>query len=282
MSVRESDPVRRFWIRVDKTETCWLWTGALHDAGYGSLRGPQGQTVTAHRVSWELHFGAVPDGLMVLHHCDVRHCVNPQHLFLGTAADNTQDMMAKGRHRRGQAPMKHSDAVVREIRDLAKDGMTYQAIADRYDTDSSYVSRLVNYQYRPGDQPRQKNQPRTTKLIEFRGETRSIWYWENHLGFKPNVIRRRLAEGWSVEKAFLTPLIPKTSTTGVRGVTWDKSRQRYQAYVSLQGKQHYLGRFKDLESASAAVEEFNQRNQPFLRPRLRTAEERERIVKGRR
>jgi hypothetical protein len=51
----------------------------------------------AHRMSWEMHFGPIPEGMLVLHHCDVRRCVRPDHLFLGTARDNTRDMIAKGR-----------------------------------------------------------------------------------------------------------------------------------------------------------------------------------------
>lgn len=75
---------------------CWFWTGTLHKLGYG-LMNVDGIVQKAHRVSWTIHNGAIPDGLMVLHRCDVRSCVNHNHLFLGTQTDNMQDMMAKGR-----------------------------------------------------------------------------------------------------------------------------------------------------------------------------------------
>ena len=81
------------------TETgCWIWIGGVNHKGYGSCKGLHGKTASAHRTSWELHIGEIPSGLFVLHRCDVPSCVNPDHLFLGTAKDNTMDMMAKGRH----------------------------------------------------------------------------------------------------------------------------------------------------------------------------------------
>jgi len=91
----------RFWSKVDKSGDCWEWMAGKSNNGYGyfSLRG---KTVQAHRVSWELHSGEIPKGdgyhgTCVLHTCDNRGCVNPKHLFLGTAKDNTSDMVEKGR-----------------------------------------------------------------------------------------------------------------------------------------------------------------------------------------
>ena len=89
---------KRFWARVQKTETCWLWTGQMHESGYGLLRVATGVAMgRAHRISWELHRGAIPAGIYVCHRCDVRRCVRPDHLFLGTASDNIRDCAAKGR-----------------------------------------------------------------------------------------------------------------------------------------------------------------------------------------
>ncbi len=74
---------------------CWLWTGAIGSTGYGQLKIGH-RAVTASRVSWELHRGEIPDNLCVLHHCDTRPCVNPDHLYLGDVAQNNKDARDRG------------------------------------------------------------------------------------------------------------------------------------------------------------------------------------------
>ena len=87
-------------IQPEPNSGCWLWTGRVARNGYGTWGGGRsGERISAHRLAWQEANGPVPDGLQVLHRCDVRCCVNPEHLFLGTARENTRDMMAKGRAR---------------------------------------------------------------------------------------------------------------------------------------------------------------------------------------
>lgn len=86
---------------------CWQWTGRIRDGGYGRMK-LNGKETRAHRVSWLIHKGDIPNGLCVLHRCDNRLCVNPKHLFLGTRRDNYEDMKKKGRHSHGET---HAAAV---------------------------------------------------------------------------------------------------------------------------------------------------------------------------
>ena len=85
-----------FWQRVDQSDDCWMWQGYKNNYGYG-LIGTTGKKTQAHRYSYTLAYGPIPDGLWVLHHCDQPACVRPDHLFLGTTQDNTADMIAKKR-----------------------------------------------------------------------------------------------------------------------------------------------------------------------------------------
>lgn len=110
----------RFWKRVDKEGPihpilgqCWQWIGYKLKTGYGKFTWG-----LAHRYSWSVHRGEIPDGISVLHQCDNPSCVNPDHLFLGTQLGNMMDMQEKGRSARGekQGSSKLTEAEVLEIR----------------------------------------------------------------------------------------------------------------------------------------------------------------------
>ena len=89
---------KRFLRHVDfePHDGCWLWTGRKKGPAYGGFL-YQGKKQMAHRVSWQLYRGKIPDGMKICHECDVPLCVNPQHLFCGTQKDNMQDCARKGR-----------------------------------------------------------------------------------------------------------------------------------------------------------------------------------------
>lgn len=109
-------PKDRFWARVKKTSTCWLWTGALSEKGYGRIRINE-KVVRAHRFSWELAGGVIPEGMFIDHVCHTRHCVNPEHLRVVTSAQNSQNQ---------RGPHKGSTTDYRGVY-LPKNGKRYRA-----------------------------------------------------------------------------------------------------------------------------------------------------------
>lgn len=119
---------------------CWLWTGAVSD-GYGSTMF-HGRSARAHRLSWEAHHGPIAHGLYVCHSCDVRSCVNPDHLFLGTHLENMADRDEKGRNKLNSMPgEKHPLAKLNEsaVLDIRESAETGAALARKYGVSQSAI-----------------------------------------------------------------------------------------------------------------------------------------------
>lgn len=98
--LNDKTPIERFWLHVKKTDGCWLWTGHRDYHSYGRFRTGKGTRMFAHRFAWELLRDKIPAGMIICHRCDNPSCVNPEHLFVGTNADNTRDMFQKNRWKR--------------------------------------------------------------------------------------------------------------------------------------------------------------------------------------
>lgn len=145
-------PGERFWAKVDKSagpNGCWLWTAFCNPSGYGRFSYTGGEEVT-HRVAWILTNGAIPEGLLVCHHCDVPRCVNPLHLFLGTNADNTRDAISKDRLARGEAQgnSKLTAADVLAIRvQYARGGVSQAPLGKAFGITQAQVSNIVNHKH---------------------------------------------------------------------------------------------------------------------------------------
>lgn len=136
----------RFWARVEKSDACWLWTGPLINAGYGKFK-VESRTRSAHRFSYELRHGPIPEGMIICHTCDNPPCVNPDHLFLGTNKDNSRDMVAKNRaaRLRGERAngVKLTTEDVLEIRRLRKAGVACEEVARQFSLTKAHVWRVA-------------------------------------------------------------------------------------------------------------------------------------------
>lgn len=161
----------RLLMRLDKTPgygpngDCWIYTGETRvgkdGLGYGQLS-RDGKLVLAHRLSWEMEYGPIPDGKILLHKCDNPPCCRPDHLTPGTQGDNVRDMMAKGRgpnmrlvsltrrnpsgERNGMA--KHTWEEIREIRVAYATGIfSMTRLAKKYNTNSGWICNVINHVY---------------------------------------------------------------------------------------------------------------------------------------
>lgn len=142
-------PEEIFWAKVDKRgpDECWEWQGDTYDIGYGRFH-RKDKVYRTHQFSYQLHNGPITKGLGVLHKCDNPRCVNPNHLFLGTPADNHADMVSKGRRAYMKGDRSHYKKLtsddVREIRRrYAAGGVTQRQLAAEYGIQSSNICFVV-------------------------------------------------------------------------------------------------------------------------------------------
>lgn len=132
-------------------EGCWIWQGPTHGSGYGTFRS-EGVERKAHRTSYELFNGPIPDGMLIRHTCDVRNCVQPGHLIVGTIADNNRDMMERGRNRQPHGSRNGSSKlteaqVVLIRREYASKRISQQSLADRFGVTQTCISSIVRRQW---------------------------------------------------------------------------------------------------------------------------------------
>ena len=149
--ITDSDRTR-FWSKVNlgSYKECWDWNASLQTAGYGQIS-IDGTQRSAHRISYLITYGTIPKGLCVLHRCDNKKCVNPQHLFLGTHKDNAIDAARKGRlSNRGEThpSARLTSADVLAIRSLWRSGkVTQKQIADQFRVTEDHVGDIVRRRY---------------------------------------------------------------------------------------------------------------------------------------
>jgi HNH endonuclease len=162
------DPEGSFWEKVDRThgeDGCWIWTRATR-AGYGHLKvGRKG--VSAHRYSYELAYGSIPEDMIICHRCNQRLCVNPKHLYAGTYKDNIQDLIAAGMHTsmppasrgeaNGQAVLTEDEVL--DIYERAWSGESGKSLAKEYGVNKRTISNIkhgVNWAWLTGHQLKKK------------------------------------------------------------------------------------------------------------------------------
>jgi hypothetical protein len=136
--------IDKFLNRVNKTDSCWLWMGRLDKHGYGEskLIG----RMAPHRISYTLFKGEIPKGIFVCHTCDIRHCVNPDHLWIGTNSENMKDMALKGRIHSKLTPEN-----VREIRDVYENKWYFgvsRDLAKKFNVHNSTICKIVKMKKR--------------------------------------------------------------------------------------------------------------------------------------
>jgi len=137
--------IERFEEGFTKTDGCWKWQKSLINNGYGKFMIAH-KAMSASRAAYILYVGDIPDDKYVCHHCDNPACVKPSHLFVGTGADNSADMVSKGRSARGtdNAHAVLNEGKIREIRQLRKSGISFQKIGSMFGVSKTAIMHIMN------------------------------------------------------------------------------------------------------------------------------------------
>ncbi len=190
----------RFFAKVQKStdaDGCWLWAASTREAGYGCIK-IERHIWDTHRASWVIHNGEIPDKMFVLHNCDIRSCVNPAHLFLGTHQDNMDDASEKGRVGNGTRRLTFEQA--NEIKGrYAVGGITLLQLSVEYAVCEEVVRRIVageTYQKQAQLRPGARTEPLTDEEIV------SLRYQYDH-----GVSERVLAQKFNVASSTLKRLV---------------------------------------------------------------------------
>jgi hypothetical protein len=147
---KQSTIDKQFWSKMDRSGECWIWQGFCNPKGYGQIRvtiAPKTtRLVLTHRLSYELTYGPIPDGKCVCHHCDNPSCCRPDHLFIGTIAENQLDMASKQRSPQGESHYmsKLTEVDVVSIRSLHLSGMTQAELGKQFHVHQSNIHHIVN------------------------------------------------------------------------------------------------------------------------------------------
>ena len=146
MGARRGTISERLWRHVQKTKSCWLWTGSRNEDGYGRIKTASGSLALVHRVVFVDAFGQIDSTVCVCHHCDVRHCVRPEHLFAGSQQDNMRDAFEKGRRARGieHGHCRFTEADVVRIMEADRSGVAVTALAQRFDVAFNSIWQIVH------------------------------------------------------------------------------------------------------------------------------------------
>ena len=136
-----SEKIEKHTIRIPESG-CWVWMSTIHENGYGRVCAGK-KPFYAHRVSYEQKYGPIPSGMMALHHCDVRCCVNPDHIFVGTQQNNMTDKVRKNRQAKG---ISHGNAKLTEdqVREIKSSSETSIKLAAKFDYSASMIRAIKN------------------------------------------------------------------------------------------------------------------------------------------